>query len=601
MKDFIHFLFVASFATICFSVAVAANDDSVKGASNKGALEAAADSMGYERDSLFQERFLDAMRMREAGKTDSAMMLVDSCLRINPRSAVAHFLRAENYSDNDKDTLALRDYETAARLEPANDTYQERVAQTYIGTGEYAKATGAYERLYANHHDRDDVLAILIQLYRQQRDYDKMLDAVDKLEQVDGESDQISLMRMNAYDLKGDEKGAYTTLKKLSDSHPNDPNFKLMLGNWLMQHNRSKEAYDIYQAVLKTEPDNAMAQSSMYDYYNSTGQDSLASRMMDRLLLGKETPSQTRMQFLRIAVQNNEKQGGDSTKIIGLIDSIQRVVPRDTVVAQMKVAYYSLKKMPRDTIDVALRQLIALQPDNAGARLQLIQDKWGSQDWKAISALSEPGMLYNPDEMAFYFFTGLSRYYLKDDDGALDALKRGTAEINDQSNPDIVADLYSIMGEIYHNKDMRQEAYAAYDSCLQYKPDNIGTLNNYAYFLSLDGTNLDKAEQMSAKAIAAEPKNATYLDTYAWVLYKLGRYADAKIYIDQTLRFSTDSTTDATLYIHAAEIYAKLGDYASAVSFCQQAIKHGGDAKTLEKQIKAYRRKIKKPLSNSPR
>lgn len=591
---FRYFLLVAVLASICFSVAVAAKDDSVKNASDGSCLKAAADSTGYVKDSIFQERFLDAMRMREAGKADSAMMLVDSCLQINPRSAVAHFLRAENYSDNGKDTLALRDYETAARLEPANDTYQERVAQTYIGTGEYAKATEAYERLYANHHDRDDVLAILIQLYRQQREYDKMLDAIDKLEQVDGESDQISLMRMNAYELKGDEKGAYTTLKGLSDSHPNDPNFKLMLGNWLMQHKRQKEAYGIYQTVLKAEPDNAMAQSSMYDYYNSTGQDSLASQMMDRLLLGKETPSQTRMQFLRIAVQNNEKQGGDSTKIIDLIDKIQRVVPRDTVVAQMKVAYYSLKKMPRDTVDVALRQLIALQPDNAGARLQLIQDEWSSQDWKTISALSEPGMLYNPDEMAFYFFTGLSRYYLKDDDGALDALKRGTAEINDQSNPDLVADLYSIMGEIYHNKNMRQEAYAAYDSCLQYKPDNIGTLNNYAYFLSLDGTSLDKAEQMSAKAIAAEPKNATYLDTYAWVLYKLGRYADAKIYIDQTLQFSTDSTTDATLYIHAAAIYASLGDYVSAVSFCQQAIDHGGDAKALEKQIKAYRRKIKK-------
>lgn len=591
-SHFRYFLFVAAFAAICLQAAVAAKDDSAKVTSGKDTIEAATDSMGYATDSLFQERFLDAMRMREAGKTDSAMMLIDSCLQINPRSAVAHFLRAENYSDNGNDTLALRDYETAASLEPANDTYQERVAQTYTGTGEYAKATEAYERLYANHHDRDDVLAILIQLYRQQREYDKMLDAIGKLEQVDGESDQLSLMRMNAFELKGDEKGAYTTLKKLSDSHPNDPNFKLMLGNWLMQHKRQKEAYDIYQAVLKAEPGNAMAQSSMYDYYNSTGQDSLASQMMDKLLLGKETPGQTRMQFLRIAVQNNEKQGGDSAKIIDLIDKIQRIVPRDTVIAQMKVAYYSLKKMPRDTIDVALRQLLALQPDNAGARLQLIQDKWGSQDWKTISALSEPGMLYNPDEMAFYFFTGLSRYYLKDDDGALDALKRGTAEINDQSNPDIVADLYSIMGEIYHNKNMRQEAYAAYDSCLQYKPDNIGTLNNYAYFLSLDGTNLDKAEQMSAKAIAAEPKNATYLDTYAWVLYKLGRYADAKIYIDQTLQFSADSTADATLYIHAAEIYAKLGDYKSAADFCGQAIQHGGDAKALEKQIKAYRRKI---------
>lgn len=566
---------------------------SIPGNDKKKSAAKPAKALTYEQDSVFGERFLKAVQQREKGNADSSMMLIDSCLQINPNSAVAHFMRAEYNASKDKDTLALRDYEAAATLEPDNDTYQERVAQMYIGTGNFAKATEAYEKLYKGHRDRDDVLNILVQLYRQQKDYDKMLDAINRLEQVDGESDQLSMMRMNAYELKGDEKGAYATLKGLADSHPNDPNFKLMLGNWLMQHKRQQEAYDIYTAVLKTEPDNAMAQSCMYDYYNETGQDAQAQAMMDKLLLGKETPSDTRIQFFRNAIQQNEKKGGDSTKIVQLFKQVQQVVPRDTTVAQLKAAYYTLKKFPKDSIDNALTDLLKLQPDNAGARIQLIQDKWPSQNWKVIAALSEPGMLYNPNELAFYFFTGLSRYYLKDDAGALTAMKKGTAFINDQSSPDIVSDLYSIMGEIYHSKGMDKEAFAAYDSCLQYKPDNIATLNNYAYFLSETGTQLDKAEQMSAKAIAAEPKNATYLDTYAWVLYKLGRYADAKIYIDQTMKFSTDSTTDGTLYEHAAAIYAQLGDYKSAVSFLEQAVKHGSDAKALEKKIRLYQKKIK--------
>ncbi len=566
---------------------------SIPGNDKKKAAAKPAKALTYEQDSVFGERFLKAVQLREKGKFDSSMMYIDSCLQINPNSAVAHFMRAEYNASNDKDTLALQDYEAAATLEPDNDTYQERVAQMYIGTGNFAKATEAYEKLYKGHRDRDDVLNILVQLYRQQKDYDKMLDAINRLEQVDGESDQLSMMRMNAYELKGDEKGAYATLKGLADSHPNDPNFKLMLGNWLMQHKRQQEAYDIYTTVLKTEPDNAMAQSCMYDYYNETGQEAKAQEMMDKLLLGKETPSDTRIQFFRNAIQQNEKTGGDSTKIVQLFKQVQQVVPRDTTVAQLKAAYYTLKNFPKDSIDSALTELLKLQPDNAGARIQLIQDKWPSQDWKTIAVLSEPGMLYNPNELAFYFFTGLSRYYLKDDDGALTAMKKGTAFINDQSSVDIVSDLYSIMGEIYHSKGMNKEAYAAYDSCLQYKPDNTPTLNNYAYFLSVDGAHLDKAEQMSAKAIAAEPKNATYLDTYAWVLYKLGRYADAKIYIDQTLKFSTDSTSDNTLYEHAAEIYAQLGDYKSAVNFLQQAVKHGGDAKALEKKIRMYQKKIK--------
>lgn len=586
-KRGLHILALAFAAVVCHVAAVS----SVLGSKDKKAVN--ADTLTYEQDSLFGERFLSALRQREKGNADSSMMLIDSCLRINPRSAVAHYMRADYFADKDSVDLAFSHLETAARLAPDNDTYQERLAQMSLGMGYFDKAIDTYERLYQAHRDRDDVVAILVRLYGRQKKYDKMLDAIRRLEEMDGQSDQLSLMRMNAYEMKGDAKGAYNTLKTLADSHPNDPNFKLMLGNWLMQHKRMQEAYDIYSRVLKSEPDNAMAQSCLYDYYNGSGQDALAKDMMNRLLFGKETPQETRVQFLRNAIQQNESTGGDSINVVELFRKVQAVVPRDTTVAQLKAAYYTLRKFPKDSIDNALAQLIQLQPDNADARVQLIQDKWASQDWKEIAALSEPGMLYNPDFLPFYFFTGLSRYYLKDDKGALDALRKGTAFINDQSNTAIVAEIYSIMGEIYSANDLKKEAYAAYDSCLQYDPGNIGTLNNYAYYLSVDGVDLDRAEKMSAKAIAAEPKNATYLDTYAWILYRLGRYADAKIYIDQTLKFVSDSTSSNTLYEHAADIYAALGDYGSAASFCEKAVKQGGDAKALEKKIRLYRKKSK--------
>ena len=582
-------IFALAFAAVVCHVAAVS---SVLGSKDKEAVN--ADTLTYEQDSLFGARFLSALRQREKGNADSSMMLIDSCLRINPRSAVAHYMRADYFADKDSVDLAFSHLETAARLAPDNDTYQERLAQMSLGMGYFDKAIVTYERLYQAHRDRDDVVAILVRLYGRQKKYDKMLDAIRRLEEMDGQSDQLSLMRMNAYEMKGDAKGAYNTLKALADSHPNDPNFKLMLGNWLMQHKRMQEAYDIYSGVLKSEPDNAMAQSCLYDYYNGSGQDALAKDMMNRLLFGKETPQETRVQFLRNAIQQNESTGGDSTNVVELFRKVQAVVPRDTTVAQLKAAYYTLRKFPKDSIDNALAQLIQLQPDNADARVQLIQDKWASQDWKEVAALSEPGMLYNPDFLPFYFFTGLSRYYLKDDKGALDALRKGTAFINDQSNTAIVAEIYSIMGEIYSANDLKKEAYAAYDSCLQYDPGNIGTLNNYAYFLSVDGVDLDRAEKMSAKAIAAEPKNATYLDTYAWILYRLGRYADAKIYIDQTLKFVSDSTLSNTLYEHAADIYAALGDYGSAASFCEKAVKQGGDAKALEKKIRLYRKKSKR-------
>ncbi len=541
--------------------------------------------LSYNDSRRYDLFFLEAIRQQEAGHYDAAFDLLNHCLSINPNAAEAWYFKAMYLSQLKQDTLAMKCLERSAMLSPDNDTYQERLAQFYIGTGNYPLAISSYERFFASNRDRSDVLNILVQLYKQQQNYPMMLNTINRLEQVEGPNDSFTLAKMRVYELMGDKKMAYKTLKGLADSHPNDPGFTVMLGNWLMQNKRGTEAYKLLTQVLKADPANVYAQSSLYDYYRATGQDSLAHRMMTEVLLGKNTPAQTRAMFLKQAVQECDAKG-DSLGVVRLLDRMQEVMPRDTDVAEMRVAYYTLKKMPVAMLDSALVYLLKLAPDNASARFQLIQNKWSKQNWKEIAALSEPGMLYNPDEMAFYYFTGLARYYQKNDDGALDAFQRGTSVISSKSNPDIVSDFYAIMGEIYHNKGDNAKAYAAFDSCLQWKPDQVMTLNNYAYFLSVDGKELKKAEEMSAKTIKAEPKNSTYLDTYAWILYKEERYTEAKLYIDQALAHLSDSTMRADLLEHAGDIYWAAGLRDQALAYWRQAVSAGSsNVADLQKKI----------------
>ena len=541
--------------------------------------------LSYNDSRRYDFFFLEAIRQQEAGHYDAAFDLLNHCLDINPNAADAWYFKAMYLSQLKQDTLAMKCLEKATMLSPENDTYQERLAQFYIGTGNYAQAIQSYERFFAANRDRSDVLNILVQLYKQQQNYPMMLNTIGRLEQIEGPNDSFTLGKMSVYEMMGDKKMAYKTLRGLADSHPNDPSFTVMLGNWLMQNKRGGEAYKLLTQVLKADPTNVYAQSSMYDYYRATGQDSLARRMMTEVLLGKNTPAQTRAMFLKQAVQECDAKG-DSLSVVKLLDRMQEAMPRDTDVAEMRVAYYTVKKMPTAMLDSALVYLLKLAPDNGSARFQLIQNNWSKQNWKEIAALSEPGMLYNPDEMAFYYFTGLARYYQKDDDGALDAFQRGTSVINSKSNPDIVSDFYAIMGEIYHNKGQNDKAYAAFDSCLQWKPDQVMTLNNYAYFLSVDGKDLKKAEEMSAKTIKAEPKNSTYLDTYAWILYKEDRYTEAKLYIDQALANLSDSDMRADLLEHAGDIYWAAGLREQALKYWTQAVKAGsGNAAALRQKI----------------
>ena len=125
---------------------------------------------------------------------------------------------------------------------------------------------------------------------------------------------------------------------------------------------------------------------------------------------------------------------------------------------------------------------------------------------------------------------------------------------------------------------------------MQWKPDHIATLNNYAYFLCTEGGNLKKAEEMSAKAVKAEPTNATYLDTYAWILFCEERYAEAKFYMDATLKNDTDSAVSAAVLEHAGDIYMKVGEKEQALEFLQKAIEAGGDKDALTRKMNLYRK-----------
>ncbi len=75
----------------------------------------------------------------------------------------------------------------------------------------------------------------------------------------------------------------------------------------------------------------------------------------------------------------------------------------------------------------------------------------------------------------------------------------------------------------------------AYDKALAMEPDNAGTLNNYAYYLSVRNEQLEKAERMSKRSLELAPGAATYMDTYAWILFREEKYAEARIWIEKAL------------------------------------------------------------------
>ena len=545
----------------------------------------------------YDAMFLDALCQREKGNSDAAFDLLRHCVEIDSTRSEAYFYLAHYYGMLKQKGTMLRYMKKCVELEPSNTTYLETLANIYITQRQYAEGIEVLERLYDKSRDRDDVLGMLVQLYEQQQDYDKAIYTLNRLETHEGKTERLSIGKSGLYTQKGDKKAAISEMKQLADQYPNDNNYRCLYGNTLYVNGQKKKALAIFDQILKEDPDNRNALMAMLAHYNDQHDSLSAHRMIERILLNKSTSTEDRVTLMRQVIGESEQAGGDSTRVLQLFHQMLDLPQSDADLALFCATYMSLKKMPKDSIGQVLERALKIAPDNAAARLQLVSYAWQAEDKDKVIALCSDARQYNPDEMAFYYYQGIAYYQKNQLDEALDAFQNGIGVITQQSDPAIVSDFYAVMGDIMHQKGMDREAFAAYDSCLQWKDDNIGCLNNYAYYLSIKGQQLDKAEQMSYRTIKAEPKNATYLDTYAWILFMQKRYSEARIYIDQTLQNDSDSA--AVLLEHAGDIYYHAGDAEKALALWQQALERATDDKEItgpRKQVLIRKIKLKKYL-----
>lgn len=543
-----------------------------------------ADSSDYNTRLRLAYFYGEAANLQALGNYDAAYELLMHCKDIAPNAAEVYYaLSAYDDGLNSKE-LGIADVRRAAELSPENSTYQERLAMSYIATKDYDNAIKAYEKLYASTPDRTDVLDILMKLYAERKDYSQMLYTVKRMEDADGESEKTVLTKMHIYSMQGKKKEEFSTLQNFVSRYPNDLSYQVMMSNWLLQNDEKKKAIAVLQKVLKEDPTNVSAKMTMIDYYRAEKLDSIAEKIEKELLLNSQTSMDTKASIIRGIIDRNEQAGGDSTKVLSLFKTILSEKQKNSDLAELYVAYMSLKKMPQDSIVNGLKLVLSISPDNKGARMELIRMLWGQVDMDEMIDICKPGIEYNPDEIAFYYFLGFAYIQKDKDNEAFDVMKKGVAQAADTSEPALVSDMYAYIGDMLHERGKLDECYAAYDSCLQWKEDNVSCLNNYAYFISEEGGDLSRAEEMSYKTVKAEPKNSTYLDTYAWILFHEKRYAEAQIYIEQAI--ANDSTGEYIYLEHAGDIYIMLGDKVKATDYWRRALEAGDDAKALERKIK---------------
>ena len=554
----------------------------VKNAKEKPAVVLAQSSLTPEQQRKYDYFFLEAMRLKEKKDYASAFGLLQHCLDIHPNAASALYEVSQYYMFLRQVPQGQEALEKAVASAPDNYWYSQGLASLYQQQNELDKAITLLEQMAVRFPGKQDPLFNLLDLYGRQEKYDEVISTLNRLEKHMGKNEQLSMEKFRIYLQMKDDKKAFQEIESLVQEYPMDMRYQVILGDVYLQNGKKQEAYDVYQKVLAAEPDNPMAIFSMASYYKQTGQEGLYQQQLDTLLLNKKVTPDTKVNVMRQMIVENEQADKDSTQIIALFDRIMKQEQDDPQIPMLYAQYLLSKNMEAESVPV-LEQVVDLDPTNKAARMMLVGTAVRKEDYKQIIKVCEPGIEATPDALEFYYYLAIAYNQAEQPDSVVSICKRALEHTTADSKKEVVSDFYSILGDMYHTQKQMKEAYAAYDSALVYNPSNIGALNNYAYYLSVERRDLDKAEEMSYKTVKAEPNNATYLDTYAWILFEKGNYAEARIYIDNAMK-SDDENSDVIVE-HCGDIYYMTGDVDGALSYWKKALEMGSESKTLKQKI----------------
>ena len=555
----------------------------VKSTREKPAVALAQSSLTPEQQRKYDYFFLEAMRLKEKKDYASAFGLLQHCLDIHPNAASALYEVSQYYMFLRQVPQGQEALEKAVANAPDNYWYSQGLASLYQQQNELDKAVTLLEQMVVRFPAKQDPLFNLLDLYGRQEKYDEVISTLNRLEKRMGKNEQLSMEKFRIYLQMKDDKKAFQEIESLVQEYPMDMRYQVILGDVYLQNGKKQEAYDVYQKVLAAEPDNPMAIFSMASYYKQTGQEELYQQQLDTLLLNNKVTPDTKVGVMRQMIVENEQADKDSTQIIALFDRIMKQEQDDPQIPMLYAQYLLSKNMEAESVPV-LEQVVDLDPTNKAARMMLVGAAVKKEDYKQIIKVCEPGIEATPDALEFYYYLAIAYNQAEKPDSVISICKRALEHTTADSKKEIVSDFYSILGDMYHTQKQMKEAYAAYDSALVYNPSIIGALNNYAYYLSVERRDLDKAEEMSYKTVKAEPNNATYLDTYAWILFEKGNYAEARIYIDNAMKSEGGDKSDVIVE-HCGDIYYMTGDVDGALTYWKKALEMGSESKTLKQKI----------------
>lgn len=527
--------------------------------------------------------FLEATRLRINGDYAASLDMLEHCLALKPGDPASLYELSQYYLVLKNESKGMRYLETAVRNDPDNYWFASGLVNMYLQRSRLDDAARLLEDMSERFPSKVDTYYLLMQIYDNQQAYEKEIAMLDRLEQMTEKSEQFTMQKVNVYDKMGDGQGAVREILNLIEQFPTELDYVVLLGDQYLKNGQPDEALEAYTSVLAKEKDHAMASYSMASYYEKIGDKESYQKQLDDILLNPKVESTRRLDVMDRYIEETDRTEGGVERITALLDKMMEMETENPDIPLLYAQYLYSKNM-REKAAPVLEKTLEIDPTNSAARMTLLGDAVRALNYPEIIRLCKQGTQSNPDELEFYYYLAIAYNHDGMVDEVITTCKEAISQVKDETDRNMVSDFYAILGDSYHQKGLKEEAFQAYDTCLEYNSSNISALNNYAYYLSLERRDLDRAEEMSYKTIKAEPKNATYLDTYAWILFEKESYVQAKIYIDNAVK--SDTIQSADILEHCGDIYYMNNLPGEALEFWNKAKSLGGSSDALEEKIR---------------
>lgn len=525
--------------------------------------------LSNEQQAHFDALYFDAISKQQLGKNDQAFFSMKRALEIDSLSAPALYFMSSAYQQMEKWGQALIYMRRAVAADESNSFwYRSGEGELLLIMRRYQEAVDCYKDLAVNFPEKSEPLYSLAELYLRLDSSQLCLDVLEKIEELDGVNPQITLQKFYIMQSQGRGDDAFAEYDKLIERYPYDLSFRIQKGDLQMKNGQIDKAKSTYDAAAKIDPDNAYVWVALSNYYTIIGDQEEADSLVQNALVNANLDIKTKIdiltEYLKSTIRKVTKdQNPDSTKIsLPAVDSlfltIEQMHPTAPEVYDLHADYLSV--INNDSLAaVQMRFACDLKPSETQYWDKLLSLVSNQKDYDMMLRLCDEIEEIHPEMSTTYTMRAWVYYnqerYEEVIKAYLDALDRTEAkEVNWKST------LWGNIGDTYHLLGNMEKAYESYDQALKYNDKNYSVLNNYAYFLSTENRDLLKAEGMASKVVMQYPDNATYLDTYAWILYQEGSFMLAKFYQKRAIDNLDPNEDNSTLFDHWHAILKALGE-----------------------------------------